>query len=73
MDEKTPSHSYQWELAFSDIIKRMQMLHMYYHVEPNHIRMQESLASCEILRQNISRIETLIKEGSKHCGSTTYN
>jgi hypothetical protein len=60
MDEHQEMH---WELQFNEILRRVYGLYMYHKTPVSPARLTEALASCEILRENISQVKAIIQKG----------
>lgn len=60
MNEHQEMH---WELQFNEILRRVYGLYMYHKAPVTAARLTEALASCEILRENISQVKSIIEKG----------
>jgi len=60
MDEQT---QLRWEIHFQEVFLRLRNLYLY-PVSPQSLaRLTEALASCEILRENISQMQLILEKG----------
>ena len=60
MDDET---QLRWEIHFQEVFLRLRNLYLYPSQPPSAARLTEALASCEILRENISQMQLILEKG----------